>query len=478
MKKPLLLISAIALISIKAVADNEWIHVYHTPAAASPMRVDSHSAADIEEITYGLTAAGDSCIMTVRSKSGEQKNFELGSVDRVDVGPQVPTIYINIENNAEVVDKQTYLNAELMAEGNGIVDDFPATAVSIKGRGNSTWTNFPKKPWRLKFAKKQSLCGLAKAKNFALIANFIDPTNMRNAVAFKLGQMLEMPWTNHCVPVNVVMNGTYRGLYMLTEKVGINSGSVDIDETSGMLWELDANYDEDFKFISSGFQLPVMVKDPDFAELAQNNPDGPTAQEMFDSWRSDFERMEAAVAGASSDDWTDYIDLESLVKYMFVYSLTGNQEPNWPKSVYLHKAAKSEKYAFGPIWDFDWAYTFGGANKEGDGLPANRWVSSGGEPGSKFFGKLCSDALFRAEFKALIERFVESGLDDLLGYIDEYADLIRPASYSNGERWPAGCEPRYPNVGSSEEFDKYLGTLKQFLRDRLQFMRTDSNLGF
>ena len=43
---------------------------------------------------------------------------------------------------------------------------------------------------------------------------------------------------------------------MLTEKIGINGASVDIDETTGILFELDTNYDEEFKFYSKRFGLP------------------------------------------------------------------------------------------------------------------------------------------------------------------------------------------------------------------------------
>ncbi len=476
MKKSLMMTIAFALSFIISRADNEWIHIY-TSTADSITRVDSRAPEKIKRINYPLSESGTYEVMSILDEDNLVTYHPLQSITRVEVGQQVPTIYINIENDAEVIEKDKYLNAEIMIEGNGIVDDFPLTATTIKGRGNSTWNLFPKKPWRLKFSKKQQICGLAKAKNFALIANFIDPTHMRNTVAFRIGQILDMPWTNHSVPVNIVMNGSYRGLYMLTEKIGINSGSVDIDETTGILWELDTNYDENYKFLSDNCSLPVMVKDPDFDELAEENPDGLSAVEMFDSWRDDFTRMEASVFGTSTDDWTDYIDLQSLVRYVFVNSLVGNHEPTWPKSVYLHKAHMEDKYSFGPLWDFDWAYTFGGSYKEGAGDPVSKWLTLPDEPGGKFFGKLCRDARFRTEFKKVIDSFYENEMENLLDYIDEYAALIRPAAYRNGERWPANCDESHPYVASSEKFDTYLENMKTFLRKRLEFMRLDSNFG-
>lgn len=138
---------------------------------------------------------------------------------------------------------------------------------------------------------------MAKAKTFALIANYIDPSLMRNPVALWTAQQLELPFSNHSVPVNVYLNGHYKGAYMMTEKIGIGGGSVDIDETTGMLFELDSNFDEDFKFnyyFPNNYSktLPVMVKDPDLTEV---KPDETERDTYFKQWQSDFTEMANAV---------------------------------------------------------------------------------------------------------------------------------------------------------------------------------------
>ena len=53
--------------------------------------------------------------------------------------------------------------AGLTVEANG------NTEITIKGRGNSTW-NQPKRPYAIKFSKKQSVCGMPKGKRWVLIA--------------------------------------------------------------------------------------------------------------------------------------------------------------------------------------------------------------------------------------------------------------------------------------------------------------------
>ena len=476
MKKTLISALLAGVSSLWAMADNEWIHIY-TTSQKGTTEVESLAPSKISEIKYQEVEDDRYDAMRIFTADGEILTRRMDAMDSLVVGRHVPTMYINIENNAEVVVKDQYLNATISIEGNGVVDDFEEAEVTIKGRGNSTWFQFPKKPWRLKFAKKQEFCGLKKAKNFALIANFIDPSNMRNTVAFRIAHLLDMPWTNSSVPVNIVMNGTYRGIYMVTEKIGINGASVDIDETQGILWEFDTNYDENYKFRSSGVGLPVMVKDPDFDELYEADPTGPTPSQRLQSWASDFNAMEAAVLGRSYTDWTELLDLESAVKYVFVNALAGNDEPCWPKSVYMHKATKEDKYVFGPVWDFDWAYTFGGSYEEGVGNPNSTWLSKTYESGGAFFQYLVKDERFMAAFRELLDRFYDEEMDGLMEFIDEYSTLIRPAAYQNGARWPQGSSTNHPGVMSSDHFDEHLTNLKNYLKTRIEFMHSHRNCG-
>ncbi len=474
MKKTL--ISALLIgSSLWAMADSEWIHIYNTSRRGTT-EVESLAPSSISEIKYQETSDERFDAMQIFTADGEILTRRMDEMDSLVVGRHVPTMYIDIENNAEVVVKDLYLNAVISMDGNGIVEDFPATEVTIKGRGNSTWNQFPKKPWRLKFAKKQELCGLKKAKNFALIANFIDPSHMRNVVAFRIAHLLDMPWTNSSVPVNIVMNGTYRGLYMVTEKIGINGGSVDIDETQGILWEFNTNYDENYKFRSANIGLPVMVKDPDFDELYEDDPTGPTPAQRLQTWSNDFNLLDAAVSGRSNTDWTELLDFESTVKYVFVNAITLNQEPCWPKSVYMHKAALGEKYVFGPVWDFDWAYTFGGNYQEGYMNPRTTWLCKTNESGGRFFQYIIKDARFMTEFRALVDRFYNEEMDGLMEFIDDYSNLIRPGAYQNGTRWPQGSASQ-SGIRSSDHFDDHLTTLKTFIKTRIEYMHSHPNCG-
>ena len=160
-----------------------------------------------------------------------------------------------------------------------------------------------------------------------LTANYIDGTHLLNAVGMKIGQFLEMPFTNRILPVEVTINNEYLGLFMLTEQVEAKTNRIDVGD-DGMLLNLDTNYDEEWQFKSDAYKLPVTVKYPKSMDADKLN-----------SIKSQFETLEALVASDyfPNNQYLDYIDDVSIAKYLIVYMLTGNEEINHPKSTYIHK---------------------------------------------------------------------------------------------------------------------------------------------
>jgi hypothetical protein len=79
--------------------------------------------------------------------------------------------------------------------------------------------------------------------------------------------MVQSDGCNHIIPVDLYINGHYRGSYNFTEKVGFSNNSIDIaDESNATMLELDSYYDEAYKFKDTYYKLPVNVKEPDFDE--------------------------------------------------------------------------------------------------------------------------------------------------------------------------------------------------------------------
>ena len=232
--KKILMMAALSLSAISLVAQgHEHIHVYRNDKG-----FNTYKASQVTNIAF------ENQLMMVTTDAGRAV-YPMSTVDSCVVRTTaLPEIHVRLVDYPDWTElqgaKDDVRKAILYMDGNGMYDDLEEQEVEFRGRGNSTW-NMDKKPYRFKMAKKKSVCGLPKAKTFALLANNIDCTLMRNAIALWLARYFGMPYTNHTVPVKVYLNGIDKGQYVMTEKIGIGGGSVDIDETTGMLFELDTN---------------------------------------------------------------------------------------------------------------------------------------------------------------------------------------------------------------------------------------------
>ena len=113
--------------------------------------------------------------------------------------------------------------------------EFENARAVVKVRGNSS-SVFPKKPLRIKFEEKRPMCALnggAKMKSWVLLADYSDPSLLRNAAAALIGRSLFLPDGLYCTdfrPVEVYLNGAYNGVYLLAEQQQANKRRVNIVE--------------------------------------------------------------------------------------------------------------------------------------------------------------------------------------------------------------------------------------------------------
>lgn len=370
--------------------------------------------------------------------------FLLSAIPELTITTADPSI-------SEIPSKDYYLEATLTVSGKGVYEDYTGKT-EVKGRGNSTW-GYDKKPYRLKLNKKAEICGFGKAKNYVLLANHLDPTLMLNSVAFKIGRLLELPFTNHAIPVDVVLNGKYKGSYLLTEQIEVKENRVDLDENNSVMWELDSYFDDEPKFKSATFNLPVMVKDPDLTT------------EQFEYWKKDFNTFATQFnkEPLEGNTYVDLIDIESVAKYLITFNLVHNMEINHPKSIFLHKEGTG-KYVMGPIWDFDWAYDYEGTNKHFGRYNTPLFSSNMGGVGTAFFERFLKDSRVKAIYKKTWQDFKNNKLDALLQYVDDYAAMLKPSVERNSVLW-----------NNTKSFDTKVGELRNWLKNRANYIDSEVN---
>lgn len=466
MKTRSFIITCATLISAIGIwASNEWLNIYHHHEGQ--VKVSANALTDIDSLYYTACDSMHPEAFThinIQSGLNGHQSVALSDCDSIIFGTNVPTLYIDTDPYVEeITSKTNYLRANLRYIPYGDGTDTLTGEVGIRGRGNVTWI-LPKKPYRLKFDKKQSLGGLKKAKSYVLLANYLDATLTKNAAAFKLAEMLGMPFHNHSVPVNLVFNGKNHASYQLTEKIGINAGSVDIDEATGILWELDTYFDEKYRFNPSAYPIPAMAKDPDFLEIADG--DAEKENELWEYWKAD---LETALDTVKYGDWKSAFDIDQAVDFILINHVFGNHEISYPKSVYLYKENPDGKYKFGPIWDLDWTV---GYEHDITTPLINRQLAM-----YDMYVKILMSDDFLEAFAARFGEFEEIYLPRLMDYIDEYAARIRVSAYQDSEIWTDETilnEPDNPPIRKTR-FDESVKELKDWIKDRVALIRTSDN---
>ena len=390
----------------------------------------------------------------------------------------LPTVVINTKGAQEVTSKEEELSSVVYivsGEGKKLL---ATEKTGVRGRGNASW-NFPKKPYRLKFDEKQQLLDApAKAKKWTLINNYGDKTLMRNILAFELSRRFGLAYTPYCHPVDVVLNGEYRGCYQLCDQIEVNKNRVNITEmepedvalpelSGGYLIEVDAYASTEASHFYSTLGTPVTIKSPDDEDIVN-------AQTRYIT--DYFNRMENAVFASNFADpetgYRRFLDLDSFLKHFMVGEMSGNTDTYW--SVYMTKDRESDKFFTGPVWDFDIAF-----DNDQRTYPIEAHTdyifASKGSVASEAMRRMVNRIVKEDEGarQRLLELWSEArntkGIDEtsLLEYVDKTVELLNESQKLNFLRWNILSERVHENPQASGSYEGEVAIVKNFIRKRL-----------
>ncbi|MBR4809309.1 MAG: CotH kinase family protein [Bacteroidales bacterium] len=433
--------------------------------------------ASLQDNGVGDDYIEDVCIVIVqRSESGNESFVSSGAVEvrsettgySVIVKTGLPVVYINTENGRPVNSKTTEVPASLQIKGNSAYQGQPLVKCSIRGRGNTTWT-WPKKPYLVKLEEKTSLLGMPAHKRWVLLANFMDRTLMRNLVSMKVASLTSLEWTPRCVPVEVVLNDSHIGSYLLIEQVRVDENRVNISKENGYLLELDFHYDNKVQWTdphgscwgrSGGIPFGVKYPDPDeitSAQLTYIKKHISDAASVL--YGNDFKDPVKGYAA--------WIDVDSFVDYWIVFEVMGNHELSNPGSVFFHKD-DGGKIVAGPCWDFDWGVLSYNTSPQAQTGFVNK--------NAIWYSRLFEDPAFR---KKVRERFKELKplLETIPDYIDECQSLLAKSADLNFAMWdPSGDATqnggKIINGDERLTFAEAVARLRKIYQERLQVLST------
>lgn len=373
---------------------------------------------------------------------------------------RVPVVYINTKDAAPIVSKSVWLEqTDVYVTNAGEYSEMYSEA-QIKGRGNSTW-NYPKKPYALKFMSREKVLGMPKHKRWVLLANYVDKTCIRNSLAFEISRRSSgIDWTPRWKHVDLIVNGVFLGNYLLCEQIRVDKNRVNIKEmestdidaekiTGGYLLEIDKTFDEVNKFYSPIRNRPVMVKSPDEDILVP---------EQFEYIKNHITDIENALyaEGGTTEDYLQYIDLDSFIDYWLIYELTSTGEPTHPKSVFMYKDRGGKMHA-GPVWDFDY-FTF---------QPYyNTWLIN---TNAVWNDRIINDPNNRAVIKA---RWMENRdrYRTIAQEIDRQYEAIRESAEYNATIWPLSMNVNRDDALSVKDA---VARIKGYYETKFNYMDTE-----
>ena len=348
----------------------------------------------------------------------------------------LPVVYVSTDNNQAVNDIETQIPASVYIDAlnTGMeslgTQEAPLRA-TIKGRGNYTWRDFDKKPYKIKFDVKQKVLGMPNNRHWCLMAGADDNLGfLRNPVGYMVSKALQLRWTPRMQPVEFVLNGQYMGLYFLTEHVRIASNRVKIVEqadsetnpdaiTGGWLVEID-NYPSENNiafYEDNGQYVMVSLREPEVLSNAQRSY---LEEQMYG--------INDALYASRSERLEQLIDMTEAAKYYLVQEILEDCE-SYHGSCFLYKDRDSlgvaDKWKFGPVWDFGNAY-----NRHQE-----EWIYVNPIWPQYWIGQLASWPVFQQQVKEQWWVFYHTQKDNVRTQIQELASLIAPAAKKDAARW-------------------------------------------
>jgi hypothetical protein len=384
----------------------------------------------------------------------------------------LPTVSIHTLNNEIPYDKVHQIVSQLT-----IISDNGTKLLSEPGttreRGNAS-RGFPKKPYRIKFDKKQRVLDApAKAKKWTLINNYGDKTLMRNLLAFELSKRLGMPYTPYGTAVDVLLNGEYKGCYQLCDQVQVHKQRVNVTEmtpadnsgialTGGYLIEVDAYANQEKSWFNSSKGNPVTIKSPD--------EDSITNQQK-NYIKNHFNKMEV--------QWSTYLDKNTFLRHFLVGELSGNTDTYW--SVFMYKDRDDDTMYTGPVWDFDIA--FDNDNRTYPVCSKSDYIyrsggSCAGQMKTFVDNIVVRNASAKTQMLDIWDEARQAGLteENLVAFIDQMETELQQSQRLNFMRWKIMNQYVHQNPKLWGSYTAEVQNVRRFMKERLVWM--DKRLGY
>lgn len=375
-------------------------------------------------------------------------------------------------------------NGEDMNESNGPFNEYEG-AIAIEKRGQSSLSIFPKVNYgfELKDAEGNdidtSFLGFPKEEDWVLHGPYSDKTLMRNVLAMKLANRLG-GYHSRTAYVELFINDSYEGIYVLMEKIKRDKNRVDIarlreddiegDElTGGYVFKIDKgvpDWRSDFDIVTRpGNKIGFQYVSPTRDNIK------PEQEDYIESYVDSFE-LALRNGSYGGKSWQEYVDINSFVDHFIIKELSKDVDAYRISSYYYkEKDSAGGKLFAGPVWDFNIA--FGNANYCNGNLTSGWMYSFNCDQGNPFWwNSFMETSEFRNQLSCRWDELRDGPLrlDSITNFIDEQANFLQPAVNRNFQKWNILNQWIWPNPQVNNSFLGEVNFMKGFISGRLRWM--------
>lgn len=385
-------------------------------------------------------------------RSAENEGHETVTFVR---SANVATMYIDVPSGNMDYIHEKKGNAEAAAVRLYTEDgrlNYTGSAESLKGRGNATWAEAEKKPYSLELLQEADLLSMGKARNWILLSNVWDTSNIRNKIAYDTAAAAGAAFSPNTSWVDLYLNGEYAGLYLLSERNEVHPERVQIPDETGFLVSLEFPY----RLVEQGY--PHVKTEKGLALRIHHTSMG--QQELETLWQSVENAIlaENGIDPVSGKHWQELIDLDSWAHKYLLEELFANYDAgSISQYFYCDTSQSPAKIYAGPIWDFDNAMGRGGwTTSNPRSFLANRAHFFSEEDAPLFHGLYQKDEFYHRVVELFVSVYEPLFAELLDHQLYAYAERVAQAKCSDHIRW---------QTGDPQDIEK----IETYLKDRLEF---------
>ncbi len=366
-------------------------------------------------------------------------------------------------------------------------------SVGIEIRGQSS-QSFAKKSYGLELwdANRDGidfgLLGFPEEEDFVFHGPFSDKSLMRNALAYYLASK-SMAYAPRIKFFELVLNGQYVGVYLLTEKIKRDKNRVNIKKiepedisgdklTGGYILKFDKGDPEEVAWESTTLPFPGCKKTKFLYDTPKFNQIVPEQRAYIKGYIDEFELvLNGSEFKDPANGYAKYINVNSFIDFSLINEV-GRNVDGYRLSTFFYKDRTSlgGKLTAGPVWDFNLA--FGNADYcDGSKIDGWAWDFNSICPGDNWFihfwwKRLREDPAYMKKMSGRWLELRKGPFSDekVMFAIDSMRNEIGDASTRNFQQWKVLGEYVWPNNFVGKTYEEELSYLKKWVQDRMNWM--------